>query len=95
MHPYEVLKRPITTEKTSYQSGKLRQYSFEVDRRANKHDVKRAVEEIFKVTVVSVNMINVPAKTRRWGRIMGHKPAWKKAVVTLAPGNTIQLFEGV
>ena len=95
MHVYEVMKRPIDTEKTRYQAedGK---YTFEVDCRANKHQVKEAVEEIFDVEVLSVNIINVPAKTGRYGRrIVIRKPAWKKAVVTLAPGERIDIFEGV
>jgi len=95
MHIYEVIKRPIDTEKTRYQAegGK---YTFEVDRRANKHQVKGAVEEIFDVEVLSVNTINMPAKRGRYGRrIVTRKTAWKKAIVTLAPGERIDIFEGV
>jgi large subunit ribosomal protein L23 len=95
MHVYEVIKRPIDTEKTRYQAegGK---YTFEVDRWANKHQVKEAVEEIFDVEVLSVNIINMPAKRGRYGRrIVTKRPAWKKAVVTLAPGERIDVFEGV
>jgi large subunit ribosomal protein L23 len=95
MHVYEIIKRPIDTEKTRYQAegGK---YTFEVDRRANKHQVKEAVEQIFDVEVLYVNTINVPAKRGRYGRrIVTRKPAWKKAIVTLAPGERIDIFEGV
>jgi large subunit ribosomal protein L23 len=95
MHAYEVIKRPIDTEKTRYQAedGK---YTFEVDRRANKHQVKEAVEQVFDVEVLSVNTINMPAKRGRYGRrIVTKKLAWKKAIVTLAPGERIDIFEGV
>ena len=95
MHVYEVIKRPVDTEKTRYQAEDG-QYTFEVDRQANKRQVKEAVEEIFDVEVVSVNIINMPAKRGRYGRrIVTRKPAWKKAVVTLAPGERIDIFEGV
>lgn len=95
MHIYEIIKRPIDTEKTRSQTedGK---YTFEVDRRANKHQIKEAVEEIFDVEVLSVNITNLPAKKGRYGRrIVTRKPAWKKAIVTLAPGERIDVFEGV
>lgn len=95
MHVYEVIKRPIDTEKTRYQAedGK---YTFEVDRRAKKQQVKEAVEQIFDVEVLSVNTMNMPAKRGRYGRRMvTRKPAWKKAIVTLAPGERIDIFEGV
>ena len=95
MHVYEIIKRPIDTEKTRYQAEE-RKYTFEVDHRANKHQVKEAVEEIFDVEVLSVNVINMPAKRGRYGRrIVTRKPAWKKAIVTLAPGERIDIFEGV
>ena len=95
MHVYKVLKRPITTEKSSSMSARLRQYVFEVDKGANKLQVKEAVERIFKVKVTSVNLLTVPGKPRRWGRYESHAPAWKKAIVTLAPGDSISFFEGV
>lgn len=95
MDLYQVLKRPVTTEKTTILSGELRQYTFEVDKRANKHLIKDAVEKIFDVEVTKVNVLVVPSRPRRWGRIQGRKPAWKKAVVTLAEGDSISFFEGV
>jgi large subunit ribosomal protein L23 len=96
MDIYEVLKRPLTTEKTNIQKDYYGQYAFEVDRRANKLQVKEAVEAIFDVDVISVNIMNVPAKRGRFGRRrVVRKPSWKKAVVTLAPGQKIQVFEGV
>ncbi len=93
MNPYEVLKRPILTEKSNYQADALNRYTFEVDRRANKLQVRDAVERIFKVKVLEVNMIHVRGKKRRFGRIIGRTSDWKKAVVTLAPGESIKLFE--
>jgi large subunit ribosomal protein L23 len=98
MNPYKIVVRPIDTEKTRYQASELGQYTFEVDRRANKIDVKRAVEEIFETEVVSVRMVNMPAKaSKRYGRGRRsvRRPPWKKAVVTLAEGERLDLFEGV
>lgn len=96
MNVYEVLRRPITTEKSVALSDVLNQYTFEVDRRSNKHLVKEAVEAVFSVAVVNVRMMTVPAKKRRYGKSMVvSKSAWKKAVVTLAEGDRIQFFEGV
>jgi large subunit ribosomal protein L23 len=95
MHVYDILRRPITTEKTTAQ-GNARQFTFEVNHRANKLQVKDAVETAFNVKVMDVQIINIPAKMGRSGRlIVTKKAARKKAVVTLAPGNTIQFFEGV
>lgn len=103
MHTYEVLKRPLQTEKTMYLKD-LRQYAFEVDGRANKQQVKEAVETIFKVTVVTVHVMNQPAKRRRnpRSRQVGKKAqqkvrlsGWKKAIVTVQAGQRIELFEGV
>ena len=103
MHMYQVLKRPLVTEKTTYLRD-IGQYAFLVDSRANKAIVKRAVEDIFKVDVVSVRVINVPAKRRRYSRSrqIGKKAkqairqaGWKKAIVKLAANQKIDLFEGV
>jgi len=95
MDPYEILRRPIITEKSSFQSDNLDRYTFEVDVRANKHQIKEAVEQVFDVNVLSVNVINVRGKRRRWGKIEGRTKNWKKAIVTLRPGQSIQFFEGV
>ena len=96
MHVYDILKRPIVTEKSNAQADNLRQYTFEVDQRANKIQVKDAVETAFNVKVVGVRIVSIPAKRGRYGRsTIVKKPALKKAVVTLAPGGTIQFFEGV
>ena len=97
MHLYDVLKRPVDTEKTRYQ-GELDepQYSFEVDRRANKQQVKAAVEQIFDVDVLKVHVVNVKPKRGRYGRrIVVRRPGWKKAIVTLAWGQRLNIFEGV
>ncbi len=95
MHTYQVLKRPILTEKSNYQADELSRYTFEVDGHANKHMVRSAVETIFKVHVQNVNMITMRGKKRRFGRHESQLADWKKAVVTLAPGESIRFFEGV
>jgi large subunit ribosomal protein L23 len=96
MNVYQVLKRPILTEKTDYQRD-ANQYVFEVDRKANKLQIKEAVETIFDVEVVSVNTMNMKPKRRQLGRkVIVTRPSWKRAVVTLAPGERIQeFFEGI
>jgi large subunit ribosomal protein L23 len=96
MNVYQVLKRPILTEKTDYQRDD-NQYVFEVDRRANKLQIKEAVELIFDVEVKAVNTMIMKPKRRRLGRrVLTTRPAWKRAVVTLAPGERIQdFFEGI
>ena len=96
MHIYEVLKRPVVTEKTMIATEEANKVSFEVDLRANKLLVKQAVEKAFKVSVVDINMLVMPAKTSKRGSTVRIRlPKWKKAIVTLAPGDRIQLFEGV
>jgi large subunit ribosomal protein L23 len=94
VHVYEVLKRPIVTEKTTLQ-GEQGRYTFEVDLRANKHQVKEAVEKIFGVDVVSVNIINMPGKRRHYGPHLSRPNPWKKATVKVAEGQSIGFFEGV
>jgi large subunit ribosomal protein L23 len=89
-----VLKRPIVTE-ASTDAMEMNKYTFEVDPRANKVEIRRAVEEIFKVHVTKVNTTWVPGKTRRRGLAVGKTARRKKAIVTLAQGDTIELFEGV
>ena len=95
MNLYQVLKRPILTEKTDYQRDN-NQYIFEVDRQANKIQIKQAVETIFKVNVVRVNTITVPGKKRRgWRRpVYGSTAKWKKAIVTLQEGQRIEFSVG-
>ena len=93
MHIYEVLRRPIITEKGTLMAEK-NQYAFEVAMDANKMMVKEAVEKRFGVNVLKVNVMRMPGKTRRFGRRISQTPPWKKAIVTLAAGQTIEVFEG-
>ena len=94
MHLYEVLRRPLITEKyTMLQT--LGKYAFEVKGEANKPQIKQAVEKAFNVEVTSVNVMTVPGKRRRLGRRELPARPWKKAIVTLKPGDKIELFEGV
>ncbi len=95
MNHYQVIRRPILTEKTNYQADELNRYTFQVDRRATKQMVRQAVEAIFNVHVLGVNVVNMPSKTRRTGRHVSHTQEWKKAIVTLAQGDSISFFEGV
>jgi large subunit ribosomal protein L23 len=95
---YDILRRPIVTEKSNFQNSNLHQYTFEVIQNATNGQVKDAVETLFDVDVVRVNMINVsPKRTRRWKsrRVMVRRSGYKKAIVTLATGDTIDIFEGV
>ncbi|MGD2026427.1 MAG: 50S ribosomal protein L23 [Anaerolineales bacterium] len=95
---YEVLRRPIITEKSNFQNGKLNQVVFEVAPFANKPMIKEAVELIFNVEVTRVNVSIMPAKRKMAGvsrRMVSRRRAFKKAVVTLAPGDSIDIFEGV
>jgi large subunit ribosomal protein L23 len=97
MHLYEVLKRPVMTEKSLILADEHNQYVFEVDTRANKLQVSQAVAARFGVTVTDVRIINMKAKTRKRSlrQTAVRKKPWKKAIVTLAPGDSIQMFEGV
>jgi large subunit ribosomal protein L23 len=95
---YDVLRRPLVTEKTSYQSGRLNQYSFIVSDSATRRLVKDAIETLYDVKVERVNIINTTAKRGRRlrsRRMLIRKPGFKKAIVTLAAGQTLQIFEGV
>lgn len=94
MHLYEVLRRPLITEKTTLLQERNR-YAFEVARKAAKPQIKEAVEAAFKVKVAKVNVMTVPGKMKRIGRRQVLTPSWKKAVVTLKPGGKIEFFEGV
>lgn len=109
--PQEVLIRPVITEKTSTlqyegtdapvpESVRIRteprgKYTFEVAPDASKVEIRHAVEALFDVTVKSVRTMNVPGKKRRMGRSLGRRPHWKKAIVELGPGETIEVFEGI
>jgi large subunit ribosomal protein L23 len=94
---YDVLRRPLVTEKSNYQTGKLHQYSFEVTPDANRTLVKEAVEQMFDVKVKRVNIINTAGKRsrRRNRRLLIRDAGFKKAIVTLAEGSTLEFLEGV
>ncbi len=90
----KLLRTPHLTEKTVTQKEADNQITFTVDRRANKIEIKRAIEATFKVTVLTVNTMNFKGKKKRLGRFTGRRPDWKKAVVTLKAGDKIEYFEG-
>jgi large subunit ribosomal protein L23 len=92
---YDIIKRPLITEKTSIQKELHNQVTFEVDRRANRIEIQRAIEDIFNVRVAGVQTMQVRGKVKRRGRIEGKRRNWKKAVVKLMPGERIDFFEGV
>ena len=92
---YKVIRRPMITEKSTLQKEMNNQLAFEVDRRANKIEIKKAVERVFKVRVKDVRTMNYQGKQKRLGRTVGRRPHWKKAIVTLQPGEKIEFFEGV
>ncbi len=94
MDLYSVIRKPMLTEKCHDLKEKYNQVAFQVDRRANKVQVKEAVEKIFKVKVKRVNVMNMAGKKKRLGRNMGKRSDWRKAVVTLMPGETIDIIEG-
>jgi len=94
VHLYEVLRRPLLTEKNTALQAQNK-YAFEVDKEANKLQIKQAVEKAFDVGVTAVNVMTVPGKMRRVGRRMVLTHSWKKAVVTIKPGDKIGFFEGV
>ncbi len=95
MNAHDVIRRPLVTEKSNIGREEQNLVTFAVDPRANKHEIRRAVEHLFDVRVVAVRTMRMPRKTRRVGRFVGRKPAWKKAIVKLAPGQAIEFFEGV
>jgi large subunit ribosomal protein L23 len=94
MHLYEVLRRPLITEKSTALQAQNK-YAFEIAGGANKPMIKQAVEKAFKVSVTGVNVVTMRGKTRRMGRRLIKTSPWKKAVVTLKPGDKIEFFEGV
>ena len=99
MNPYELIRRPIITEKSmetyfDRQGNEIKKYTFEVPQSANMVEIKKAVEEVFGVTVAKVNTMNIMGKMKRMGRYEGRRPSWKKAIVTLAKDSkTIEFFE--
>ena len=92
---YDIIRRPLNTEKTTLQKELFNQVSFEVDRQANRMEIKDAVERIFNTRVQTVRTIQMKGKVKRRGKIVGKRRDWKKAIVRLMPGQRIDFFEGV
>ncbi len=95
MNLYEIIQRPLVTEKSNVAREELNVVTLAVDPRASKYDIRRAVETLFDVQVVDVHTMRQPRKTRRVGKHAGRKSEWKKAIVQLAEGHSIEFFEGV
>ena len=94
MNRFEIIKRPLDTEKLDRMRDRENKFAFEIHLKANKTEVKQAIEQLFKVKVLDVRTSIVRGKFRRLGRSEGQRPNWKKAIVTLKEGDAIQLFEG-
>ena len=94
MNIFDVLRAPKMSEKTLSLKEEANQFAFEVDQRANKIQIKESIEKSFKVSVLKVRTMNVRGKKKRLGRYQGLKSNWKKAIVTLKEGDTIEYFEG-
>lgn len=94
MNIFDVLRAPKMSEKTFSLKEEANQFAFEVDQRANKIQIKESIEKSFKVSVLKVRTMNVRGKKKRLGRYQGLKSSWKKAIVTLKEGDTIEYFEG-
>ena len=92
--PQQIIKRPLITEKSTRQKEKGNQIVFVVDPRANKIQIRQAVEKLFKVKVKAVRTLNLKGKRKRMGRFFGWQSDWKKAIVTLQEGERIEFFEG-
>ncbi len=92
---FNILKKPLITEKSNLMKEELSQITFEVDKKANKIEIKEAVEKLFKVHVIKVHTINMLGKRKRLGKSLGNRPDRKKAIVTLKEGEHIDFFEGV
>ncbi len=95
MNLYEIIQRPLVTEKSNVAREELNVVTLAVDPRASKYDIRRAVETLFDVRVIDVHTMRQPRKTRRVGKHAGRKSEWKKAIVQLAEGHSIEFFEGV
>ena len=95
MNLHEIIRKPLVTEKSNIGREEANLVTLAVDPRANKHDIARAVETLFDVSVLEVRTMRMPRKTRRVGKFQGRKPEWKKAMVRLAEGQSIEFFEGV
>lgn len=95
MTPYDIIKKPMITEKSTIQKESFNQVCFEVDRRANRVEIRNAVEKLFNVKVADVRTLQIKGKVKQRGRIVGKRRDWKKANVKLMPGERIEFFEGV
>ena len=95
MREYDILRGPVVTEKTTLQKELHNQVTFKVDKRANRVEIKDAVEKTFNTQVKQVRTVQVKGKVKQRGRIIGKRKDWKKAIVTLMPGQRIDFFEGV
>ena len=95
MNLHEIIRRPLVTEKSNLAREEDNVVTLAVDPRANKHEIRNAVETLFEVKVLDVRTMRMPRKTRRVGKTMGRKAEWKKAIVRLAEGQSIEFFEGV
>jgi len=92
--PHQVVLKPLLTEKGTRLKEEGNQYIFRVARTANKVEIRQAIEQLFKVTVLDVRTAHVRGKVKRLGRFQGRKPNWKKAIATLKEGDSIELYEG-
>ncbi len=95
MREYDIIRGPVITEKTTLQKELHNQLTLKVDKRANRVEIKEAVEKTFNTQVKQVRTIQVKGKVKQRGRIIGKRSDWKKAIVTLMPGQRIDFFEGV
>ncbi len=95
MNYHAIIKRPIVSEKSTMQREVSNQFSFEVDRKANRVEIKKAMQSLFSVQVDGVRTLQIKGKYKQRGRIIGKRRDWKKAIVTLKPGERIEFFEGI
>jgi large subunit ribosomal protein L23 len=93
--PHQVMLKPLLTEKGTRLKEEGNQYIFRVAKTANKVEIRQAIEQLFKVTVLDVHTTRVRGKVKRLGRFQGRRPDWKKAIATLKEGDSIELYEGV
>ena len=94
LKPHQIVLRPLVTEKGMHRSTRNNAYAFEVNPQANKEDVRYAIEELFNVKVLRVNISKVQPKPKRRGMVRGSRPGWKKAIVQIREGDSIPIFEG-
>ena len=95
MNYHAIIKRPVVSEKSTLQKEVSNQLTFEVDRKANRIEIKKAIQSLFSVQVNAVRTMQIKGKYKQRGRIIGKRRDWKKAIVTLKPGERIEFFEGI